>query len=152
SRILAPNGFMIIREHDDDHSTMFKVYIELVHSFWYISKNESVDSLYLLSNFELVQMFKEHSLLSVKFDSYNHDNPQRIYHEVFQKVNYNSEPGKIFFKDEQAEKYFKRYIKLLKTKSVDRRLSLIPKRFRDQLRDKYGEFTSLNEELTWQSI
>lgn len=80
-RVLAPNGIIIVREHDDDKDIQFYNFIDLVHQFWYIVENESEDPLNMMSYDELLALFD--GMKSVYHDYYNEPNPQHLYHEVF---------------------------------------------------------------------
>jgi hypothetical protein len=85
NRVLKPNGVVIIREHDDDKSPELKQFIDLIHSFWYIASNETHDPLYMLSREEFDDLFKQHGMTSIYYETYDDPNPQRLYHEVFTK-------------------------------------------------------------------
>lgn len=83
NRVLKPGGIIIIREHDDDKTTTFKKFIELIHDFWYLYENEAEDPLNMFNIDELKNMFSAFNLIDI--ERYNDPNPQRIYHAVLQK-------------------------------------------------------------------
>jgi ubiquinone/menaquinone biosynthesis C-methylase UbiE len=85
-RILAPNGVVIIREHDDNKTHDFFHYLDVSHIFWYLAENETPDPLYLLSRDETSTLFKNVGLASVNYNTYEGNNPQRLYYEMFIKT------------------------------------------------------------------
>ncbi len=90
SRILIPGGYVFIREHDDDTTKSFYVFIDLIHIFWYLSSNETADPLYLMTRTETQQLFENAGFQSVGFNKYSDPNPQRLYHELYRKNKQNS--------------------------------------------------------------
>lgn len=85
SRVLVPGGYIIIREHNDNHDFNFYIFLDLLHLFWYISESESFDPLYPLSRDELSNLFLQVNLHPVHYSTYPEPNPQRLYHEMFIK-------------------------------------------------------------------
>ena len=84
SRVLSPEGYVIIREHDDyDHDPYFDVFLDLLHLFWYASKGEEEDPLLLMSRKETQSLFRRGGLLPVDYTTYGDANPQRLYHELY---------------------------------------------------------------------
>jgi ubiquinone/menaquinone biosynthesis C-methylase UbiE len=85
ARVLKPGGVVIIREHDDNKQDDFLQFINLIHSFWYITANETNDPLYMLSKQEFETLFNDVGLQPIYEQRYDEPNPQRLYHEVFIK-------------------------------------------------------------------
>ena len=86
SRVLSPNGFFIIKEHDDQATNEFSIFLELIHIFWYIVKNENPDILNLMTRYETLNLMESVGLFSNKYDTYDdYNNPQQIYYETYSK-------------------------------------------------------------------
>ena len=85
ARVLAPGGYVIIREHNDNHDPDFYVFLDLLHLFWYVTENETIDPLYLMSRDETTKLFHQVNLVPVQYSTYPEPNPQRLYHEMFTK-------------------------------------------------------------------
>jgi len=85
SRVLSPKGYVIIREHDDNLDPDFYFFLDLLHLSWYIAKDESVDPLFLMSRNVTTDLFYQVGLQSTHYSTYPEPNPQRIYHEFFNK-------------------------------------------------------------------
>ena len=86
-RVLSPNGRVIIREHDDDKTKLFYIFIQLMHYVWYEYNNESRDPLVMMSHKELISLFKSVGLTSVNYIKPVGFNIQKLYGEVFKKIN-----------------------------------------------------------------
>jgi ubiquinone/menaquinone biosynthesis C-methylase UbiE len=87
ARVLSPSGAIVIREHDDNRDPNFQVFLAVLHIFWYIVSNETIDPLYLMDRAELHNLFARFDLHSVDYMAYPMDNnPQRLYHEMFVKT------------------------------------------------------------------
>lgn len=83
ARVLAPNGAVIIREHDNDSTHDFYVFLDIIHLFWYLASGETPDPLYLMSRAETQGLFQQVGLVSRGYTTYHEPNPQRLYHEMF---------------------------------------------------------------------
>lgn len=118
NRVITSNGLVIIREHDDDKDPNFLAYIDLIHIFWYMLGEETIDPLYLMSRTETAELFAKVGLKSLAFSEYQGFNPQRIYHEAFVPVVY---PFR--FADKSAQEAVQVYINKMKT-SQD--MNLVP--------------------------
>lgn len=84
-RILSPNGALIIREHDDNKSPDFNIFLDILHLFWYIASSEAHDPLHPMSRFETQLLLKNHGLIPEAYSTYATCNPQRLYHEMYIK-------------------------------------------------------------------
>lgn len=85
-RVLSPNGRVIIREHDDNKSRLYYIFIQLMHYVWYIRNNETRDALYMMSRKETLNLFKEVGFKSHKDIQSLGVNHQRLYGEVYKKI------------------------------------------------------------------
>lgn len=103
-RILSPDGIFIIREHDSDGSLNFYIFLDLLHIFWYLAFEETPDPMYLLSREEVNQEMNKHGLQAIGYKSYDVYNPQRLYYEIYSKVN------RYKFKDNLAKKTLQDYL------------------------------------------
>jgi ubiquinone/menaquinone biosynthesis C-methylase UbiE len=148
-RVSSPNGFVIIREHDDDKDPNFFVYLDLYHILWYIAKDETSDPLYLLSRAETQQLFQQVNLASVGYHTYSSTipNPKRMYHEIFKKI---SQPT-FKFRDASVQIYLQtEYIQ--RFKNSPRSFDVFPSRLRSVLHQKYEASLNLNPDATWPLI
>lgn len=84
-RVLSPNGRVIIREHDNDKSRAFYIFLQLVHYVWYIHNNENKDDLILMTRNEANDLFTQHGFKSCKAILFEGSNLQRIYGEIYKK-------------------------------------------------------------------
>lgn len=143
-RVLSPNGYLIIREHDFDKSDDFLHYINMIHLFWYGVKNESIDPLFPMSHVDLIILFNQCGLRSIKYDTYGHYNPQRLYHEIFHK-NFIYEDAPLKFENDRTRLLFQNFVNSLKdTRNI-------PKFFDKEFKAKYGN-VDVNNDLIWGSI
>jgi 2-polyprenyl-3-methyl-5-hydroxy-6-metoxy-1,4-benzoquinol methylase len=67
-RMLTPNGIVVIEEHDYDESTAMYLSLDILHNFWYIVENESIDAMYLMRREQTDQLFFDAGFM-VKPDS-----------------------------------------------------------------------------------
>lgn len=56
-RVLSPNGIVVIQEHAFDKSAAMHIGLEVLHNFWYVKNNETVDPLYLMTSWECESLF-----------------------------------------------------------------------------------------------
>ena len=87
SRVLSPTGRVIIREHDDNKSRLYYIFIQLMHYVWYIHNDESRDPLVMMSRRETLNLFKSVGMVSCKYITIQGQNLQRLYGEVYKKLN-----------------------------------------------------------------
>lgn len=118
ARVLTPNGMLIIREHDDNKDPNLLAYIDLIHIFWYMLGEETIDPLYLLSKSELNDLMTSVGLKSFEKKEYTDYNPQEIYSEAFVPIVY---PFR--FADKAAQDAIQSYINKMKTRQD---LNLVP--------------------------
>ncbi len=86
SRLLSPNGVLIIKEHDDEGTEDFKIFLDLIHIFWYITEKEEDDLLNLMTRYETYNLMESVGLFSNKYETFNfYNNPQQIYFEKYTK-------------------------------------------------------------------
>lgn len=85
TRVLAPDGRVVIREHDGDGTFTFWMFLEFVHYVWYVAYDEHYDPLHLLSKQELIQLFAEFGLTQIAEKNVNGQNPQRMYESIFER-------------------------------------------------------------------
>lgn len=134
TRVLKPGGYLIIREHDDDKTQAFFVFMDLIHIFWYIAYNETPDPLFLMSRAETQSLFKDVGLDNVQYVSYddNIPNPQRLYHEMYTKKLYK-------FADSQAQSSLQEIINTIKLSphTYESFRKLVPFSLQDELYLKY---------------
>ena len=83
ARVLSHTGCIIIREHDFDHTDSFRIYCEMLHIIWYLLKHETSDPLVLFSLYQADEMFASYNLSRIRYQSYNVNNPQRLYYAVY---------------------------------------------------------------------
>jgi len=87
NRILSVKGIVIIKDHDYNYKDInFKIYLELLHMFYYYMNNENVDPLILMSKFDIEKLFSNHSLIKKKYFSHQKNNYQRIFYMSFNKI------------------------------------------------------------------
>lgn len=89
SRILTNDGILIIREHNSNKDENFETYIDLLHIFWFITKQETSEPLHLFSMNEFNQQLNNNNLFIDQIIQPPSDvpNPQRIYHARISKNN-----------------------------------------------------------------
>jgi ubiquinone/menaquinone biosynthesis C-methylase UbiE len=89
SRVLSPNGRVIIREHDGSNNDReYYIFLQLLHYVWYIHNNESKDPLILMTREETLQLFAKHNFVSHTYiKPIGNSNMQKIYGEVYKKIN-----------------------------------------------------------------
>ena len=138
ARVLSPNGAVIIREHDNNGSQDFYIFLDLMHLFWYFAFNETADPLYLLSKSDTENLFGQVGLESTGYSTYPEPNPQRIYHEMFTKKHI---VGPYKFQDINAQITLQTFINIIRmspptNESFD---ALIPRLIQKDLMAKYNE-------------
>ena len=143
-RILSPNGVVIIREHDDDKNPNFYNIIELIHMFWYIVNDETSDPLYLMSRTETQKLFEDVGLKSINYVNYPEPNPQRLYHEMFNKTDdfvrthlTNSSKVSYNYLNIEAKDTLQSFIDKIKLNGPDKSNELIPRKLLDVVLIKY---------------
>lgn len=134
SRVLSPNGVFIIREHDNDGTVDFYIFLDMIHIFWYIASNETPDPLYLLSRAETQGLLAKVGLSPDVYITYPEPNPQRLYHELFVK-----KIGAYKFKDAAAQVAIQTYInKFLRSpRTYESLVSLVPNSLLPGIIEKY---------------
>jgi ubiquinone/menaquinone biosynthesis C-methylase UbiE len=130
SRVLSPNGLFIIKEHDDQATNEFSVFLELIHIFWYIVKNENPDLLNLMTRYETINLMESVGLYSNKYDTYDdYNNPQQIYYETYTKNKF-----KYMFKNVDVKNKLQEFIYTLdKTSNIQGSSLSLPNRFQKYL-------------------
>lgn len=83
-RVLSSTGAIVIREHDDLNTILFRLFLDAVHMFYYAANNEEIDPMELMTHQNVLDRFQQLNMRSVGFYP-NLKNPQRLYYEVFQK-------------------------------------------------------------------
>ncbi len=146
-RILRPGGLVILREHDDDKDPNFLKFIDLIHQFWYISKNETEDPLFLMTHGETTSLFKDIGLNSVYYKTYQNTNPQHTYHEAFQSE-YDDFPYKKYSMNlADVDKRFNNLKKYkFETVKMSYRIRNIPGTWYDNPKLKYNNLLIVNKE------
>lgn len=135
ARVLAPGGYLILRDHDDTQTDAFYVFLDLLHLIWYVAMNETSDPLYLISQTDLVAQFGTLGLQSIDVLQYREPNPQRIYHELFRK----EIPTPIYkFADDGGPALIQNYLNQLRGIS-DPSWDEVPIGIRSELQSKYME-------------
>lgn len=86
TRVLSPNGVIIIRDHDYNNHNDLYIFLNLLHIFWSLAYNEVDTQLHLMSRTETQKFMSKHGLKSEKFINYKNHNNQRIYHEMYGRV------------------------------------------------------------------
>lgn len=157
SRVLAPGGYIIIREHNDNHDPNFYIFLDLLHLFWYITENETVDPLYLLSRDETTTLFRQVGLVPVKYSTYPEPNPQRLYHEIFGKnisVEIPTQKLAYQFINKEAKDRLQVYIDILRVapKTIISLNNVAPLTLRTSLISKYSTNLTNNPDQTWSNI
>lgn len=61
--------------------------MDIIHEFWYIANDETPDCLYLMSHKSILDLMSKYEFISANYTTYNGNNLQRIYHELFSKHN-----------------------------------------------------------------
>jgi len=88
SRVLRPDGFLVIREHDVEPNPDLASYMEMVHWVDAVSRNDS-DSLQQYCGFfsyrDICETLESLGLQPDKLVRYADPNPQKLYHASFQK-------------------------------------------------------------------
>jgi ubiquinone/menaquinone biosynthesis C-methylase UbiE len=88
ARVLRPNGFLVIREHDVDSSPDTVPYLEMVHWVDSVSRND-LDSLQQYCGFfsyeDICKTLSSLGLSTQAVVRYPEPNPQKLYHASFQK-------------------------------------------------------------------
>lgn len=90
-RILSPNGYVIIREHNDQRNKKFYIFIQLLHYVWYIHNHESKDPLHMMTIDETKKLFGECGLDPDKFIDLG-QNIQQLYCQTFKSRSVIIEP------------------------------------------------------------
>lgn len=87
SRVLSPNGRVIIREHDASNGDLaFYIFLQLLHYVWYIYNGESKDPLILMTRRQTVELFSKYEMVSVNYiKPVGNSNLQKLYGEVYKK-------------------------------------------------------------------
>ena len=88
SRVLAPGGVIVIREHDTDYDPNYETYIGLIHDMDEIDSDIPQGQTHLMSRSELKMYMSQSGLFAdpVRYHNYGGaPNPQRIYHDVYLK-------------------------------------------------------------------
>jgi SAM-dependent methyltransferase len=85
ARVLAPGGYLVMRDHDDTQEVQFYVFLDLLHLIWYVAMDETSDPLYLIPRDDLMIQFASLGLRAVGSSTYPEPNPQRIYHQILVK-------------------------------------------------------------------
>jgi len=162
SRVLAPGGYVIIREHHHDHDANFYIFLDLLHLFWYITESETVDPLYLMSREETTTLFRNVNLESVQYSTYPKPNPQHLYHEMFTKHPLTVIPpippspqNPVYnFMDKQAKDRLQLYVDILRTapKTLSSLRSIAPLTLQASLLGKYSSSLMNNPDQTWGNI
>ena len=151
ARVLSPNGVVIIREHDNDGSPDFYIFLDLMHLFWYLAFNETADPLYLLSRIEIQDLFRQVGLESSGYITYPDPNPQRIYHEMFTKKQI---LASYKFQDTNAQATLQTFINTIRTAPPNYQsyITLVPKSIQYDLNAKYGDTLQINPRIVWPDI
>jgi ubiquinone/menaquinone biosynthesis C-methylase UbiE len=157
SRILSPNGVVIIREHDNDGTQDFYIFLDLMHLFWYLAFDETPDPLYLLSRGETQKLFDYVGLESVGYTTYPGNNPQHLYHEMFAKrrpVDKNVEPLPYKFADTNAQQAVQTYINKIRTAppTYESFTEFVPPSVQHNLNIKYRGIIPVNISSIWPEI
>jgi ubiquinone/menaquinone biosynthesis C-methylase UbiE len=149
ARVLSPNGVVIIREHDNDGSDEFYVFLDMLHIFWYLAHNETSDPLYLMSRDSTQKLFQQAGLMSSYYTAYNEPNPQRIYHEVYIKRNL---PYR--FSDTAAQLTMQKYIDNIRTAphTYESFTDLIPAKLQPEMTQKYHITMITDMHAIWGNI
>lgn len=84
-RVLAANGYVIIREHDALHTREYRIYLQLIHYAWYVRNNEPYDPLILMSKKELTKIFAGYGWEPTRQKTQLKSNLQRMYMQVFKR-------------------------------------------------------------------
>lgn len=123
SRLLSPNGFLIIKEHDDEGTEDFKIFLDLIHIFWYITEKEEDDLLNLMTRYETYNLMESVGLFSNKYETFNfYNNPQQIYFEIYTKNKF-----RYIFKNDHVKNGINEFIYILnKTQNIQ---EILPDRF-----------------------
>lgn len=83
-RLMTDDGRVFIREHDDNGSYEFRIYLQFIHYIWYTAYNEHHDPLYLMSRIDLYATLEGLGLVLDK-EKISTVGNQRIYETVFKK-------------------------------------------------------------------
>ena len=151
ARVLSPDGVFIIREHDNDNTPEFYVFLDMIHIFWYLAFNETPDPLYLLSRTETQELMKQHGLESAAYNTYTVSNPQRLYHEMFIKKPVNA-PYK--FKDISAQSTIQAYLDKfrLSPRNYESFTNLVPLRLQQGIINNHQTVIQTNISSIWPDI
>lgn len=151
SRVLSPNGVVIIREHDNDGTQDFYVFLDLMHLLWYLAFKETPDPLYLLSRAETQNLFKDAGLESSGYITYPEPNPQHLYHEMFTKKQ-NIGPYK--FADANAQIALQSYMNKIRTApaTYESFATFLPQSIQLELNIKYHASIQTNIAAIWPEI
>lgn len=154
-RVLSPNGVFIIREHDNDGTPEFYIFLDMIHLFWYIASNETPDPLYLMSRNEIHDIMNQHGLEPKSYITYGDNNPQRLYHELYTKKQIATPILTNRFADTIAQQTLQTYVDKLRlspSRDYDAFLSLVPTKLQQGLIDKYGVIIQTNPASIWPDI
>lgn len=98
-RIITDNGIIQVREHylpndplegSSEESSIFTLFIELVHEFWYVYNDEEKDELYLMTDEECKNLFLDNGFKIIKENKKN--NIQNVVNYSFSLNDQQSKP------------------------------------------------------------
>lgn len=92
NRVLSKDGRVVIREHDGSNAERsYYIFLQLLHYVWYIYQNEDKDELHLMKRSETIQLFERHGMVPHSYiKPVGNSNVQRLYGEVYKKVNHDA--------------------------------------------------------------
>lgn len=151
SRVLSPNGVVIIREHDNNYDPDFYTFLDGLHLFWYLASGETPDPLFLMTRVETSALFNQAGLQSASYSKYSEPNPQQIYHEMFIKHKV-VRPYKFF--DPDAQNTLQVYVNKVRMspQTLVSFYSVIPRKLQQVLHNKYGSLLQSDISKVWPDI
>ncbi len=79
-RVLRPGGKLVVREHNYDETSQMRIYLNLIHIIC-----ECADPVCYYSADSLCEKMQNIGLSRIYFEQMGGNNPQKIYHAVYQK-------------------------------------------------------------------